>query len=94
MYLGCQILKNIKCQITQKYSNEHKAVDIVVEKNRLDHIIVHSDGKIIEAQDAIINMKWGIELIIYGNYEKKYGNNYYTFSAYLRNNHPIKKIKP
>lgn len=89
--MECKILKNKKCEITQNYSNNHKAIDIVGINYTLDSIIAHSKGKIVEIQDGIGNMKGSVGKLAYGNYVKIYhGNNYYTLYAHLKNNLPVK----
>ena len=89
--MECRILKNKKYQITQSYSNSHKAIDIVGDGNRLDDIVAHSDGIIVSIQDGISNIKGSVGLIAYGNYVKiSHDNGYYTLYAHLKNNIPVK----
>lgn len=89
--MDCKVLKNKKCQITQNYSDNHKAVDVVGINSTLDYIVAHTSGKIVEIQDGIGNMKGSVGRIAYGNYVKiNHGNNYYTLYAHLQNNLPVR----
>ena len=39
-----RILKSKEAIITNKYSNKHKAIDIVGKNYTLDYVVAHSDG--------------------------------------------------
>ena len=83
--MNCRVLEKGKCEITQYYSNEHKAVDIVGENYTLDNIIAHSSGKIIEIQDGRSNLKGSTGNIAYGNYIKlEHNSGYQTLYAHLK----------
>lgn len=78
-----RILKTGKDQITQKYSNNHKGIDIVKYKNSLDYVIAHSSG-VVEKVVKNYNRtdKTGGS---YGNYVLiKHSNGYYTLYAHLK----------
>ena len=96
--MNCIILKKGKCEITQNYSNNHQAIDIVGENHTLDDVIAHSDGKVIFYQDGYSNLKGSKGNLSYGNCIKiDHGNGYYTLYAHLekdlniKNNEQIKK---
>lgn len=89
--MDCMILKNKKCQITQNYSKDHQAIDIVGVNNSLDYVIAHSSGKIIFLQDGFGNMKGSIGNKSYGNFIKiDHQNGYYTLYAHMKNALPVK----
>lgn len=91
-----RVLKYGVCEITQDYkSGSHNGIDIVKEGYQLDYIVAHSDGKVIQTQDGLGNMKGTNS---YGNYVKiDHGNGYYTLYAHLekglsvRNGQTVKK---
>ena len=90
-YMECRILKNKQCIITQNYSNNHKAIDIVSSNYTLDYITAHSDGIIVNIQDGLGKMKGIIGSIAYGNYIKiDHQNGYYTLYAHMENDLPVK----
>ena len=66
--MECRILKNRKCIITQKYKNNHLAIDVVGENYTLDDVIAHSEGIVDKVQDGYDNMKGSTGLLSYGNY--------------------------
>lgn len=89
--MDCRVLKNKKYIITQNYSNNHQALDIVGEGHTLDYITAHSNGKIIQLQDGISNMKGSVGTIAYGNYIKiDHQNGYFTLYAHMQNSLPVK----
>ena len=45
--MECQILKNKQCQITNNYSSNHQALDLVGINPKIDYVVAHSDGKIV-----------------------------------------------
>ena len=69
-------LKSGLCEVTQDYkAGVHNGIDIVRQGYQLDYIVAHSDGKIIQAQDGLGNMKGTNS---YGNYVKiDHGNGYW-----------------
>lgn len=90
--MKCRILKNGKCIITQKYNNNHLAIDIVGENNTLDDVIAHSEGLVDIVQDGYSNMKGSIGLLSYGNYVRiNHQNGYYTLYAHLKSGINVKK---
>jgi len=90
--MNCIILKKGKCEITQNYSDNHQAIDIVGENYTLDDIISHSDGKIIFYQDGYDNLIGSTGNPSYGNCIKlDHGNGYYTLYAHMQKNLPVKK---
>lgn len=83
--MECRVLKNKKCEITQNYSINHKALDIVGENYTLDYITAHSDGIVIIIQDGYENMKGSTGSKAYGNYIKlKHNDDYYTLYAHMK----------
>ena len=89
--MDCKILKNKKCIITQNYSDNHKAIDVVGMNYTLDYIISHTSGIVVDIQDGIGNMKGSVGRIAYGNFVKiNHGNDYYTLYSHLQNNLPVK----
>ena len=49
MSKNTRVLKSGKCEITQSYKTGiHKGIDIVGEGYKLDNIIAHSDGTVIQ----------------------------------------------
>lgn len=90
--MTCRVLKKGKCIITQNYTNNHLAIDIVGENYTLADIIAHSDGVVETIQDGYGNIRGSIGLISYGNYIKiDHQNGYYTLYAHLRNGISLKK---
>lgn len=81
--MNSRVLKTGTNQITQNFSNTHKAVDLVKYKAQTDYIIAHSDGTIVEVvKNYNKTDKTGNS---YGNYVKiKHANGYYTLYAHLK----------
>lgn len=80
-----RILLNGENQITSKYSEVHRAVDVVKYYNQLDTIIAHSDGIVIMVQTGIGNIIGSTGNISYGNFVKiKHDDGYYTLYAHLK----------
>lgn len=89
--MDCIVLKNKKSIITQDYSTNHQAIDIVAQGYKLDYIIAHSDGKIVFYQDGFGNMKGSIGNNAYGNCIKiDHQNGYCTLYAHMKNDLPVK----
>ena len=76
-------LKSGLCEVTQDYkAGVHNGIDIVRQGYQLDYIVAHSDGKIIQAQDGLGNMKGTNS---YRNYVKiDHGNGYCTLYAHMQ----------
>ena len=90
--MECRVLKQKKCEITQHFNSNHKALDIVGENYTLDYIIAHSDGIVDTIQDGYDNMKGSTGTKSYGNYIKiKHNNNYYTLYAHMEKGLSLKK---
>lgn len=90
--MKCRVLQKQKCEITQFYSNNHPALDIVGENYTLDNIIAHSEGKVIEIKDGISNLKGSIGNLSYGNYVTiEHSNGYRTLYAHMQSGLEIKK---
>lgn len=96
--MDCRVLESKKCTITSAYGwrdlngdgvkDYHSGVDIVREGYMLDYIVAHSDGKIVNFQDGLGNMKGSNS---YGNYVKiDHGNGYYTLYAHMRKGLSVK----
>ena len=77
--LDCRVLKNGKCEISQKYKGaRHNGIDLVGAGYTLDNIVAHSDGEVVGVV-ANCNRR------IYGNYVKiKHDNGMYTLYAHLK----------
>jgi len=92
--MDCKILKKGKCTITQNYSTDHPAIDIVGENSTIDYIIAHSDGVITEIQDGYDNKKGSTDRVAYGNYIKiKHNDQYTTLYAHLDKGITLKENK-
>ena len=87
--LNCRVLKNGKCEVSQKYKGtRHNGIDLVGAGYTLDNVVAHSDGKIIQAQDGLGNMKGTNS---YGNYVKiDHGNGYCTLYAHMQKGISVK----
>ena len=48
MAIRTRVLESGLCEITQDYIEEHEGIDLVREGYRLDNIIAHSDGVVVE----------------------------------------------
>lgn len=83
--MECRVLNNGHCEITQGYSEKHKAVDIVGGGYTLDYIVAHSDGRIMFHQDGLGNMKGSTGNASYGNCVRiDHGNGYSTLYAHMK----------
>lgn len=81
-----RILKNKNYIITQKYSDKHKAVDLVAEGHTSDDVIAHSAGKVSFCQIGQNNNTNASGNASYGNCIKiNHGNGYETLYAHLKN---------
>ena len=90
--MECRVLKKKKCEITQHFNSNHKAIDMVGENYTLDYIIAHSDGIVDTVQDGYDNMKGSTGTKSYGNYIKlKHNNNYHTLYAHMKKGLVLKK---
>jgi hypothetical protein len=79
-----RVLKNKECIITNKYSNNHQAIDLVGINHTLDSITSHSDGVVVMIQTGRKNNKGSTGNESYGNFIKiKHNNNFYTLYAHL-----------
>ena len=82
--MKCRVLEKGNCEITQGYSYNHNAVDIVGGGYTLDYVVAHSDGKIVFCQDGLGNMKGSTGNQSYGNCVKiDHGNGYCTLYAHM-----------
>ena len=80
-----RVLKDSKNQITNGYSNSHKAVDVVKYKNKTAYVIAHTEGIVVWLQKGQINNKNATGNASYGNCVKlKHPNGYYTLYAHLK----------
>ncbi len=96
--INCRVLKKGKCEITQNFSSNHPAIDLVGENSTLDEVIAHSDGIIVNSQDGYNNLVGSRGNESYGNFIKiDHGNGYYTLYAHMskglskRNGTKVKK---
>ncbi len=79
-----RILKSKEAIITQNYSNNHPAVDIVGENYTLDYVIAHSDGTIELSQTGQKNDRNSTGNKSYGNFLKiKHNDGYHTLYAHM-----------
>ncbi len=79
-----RVLKNKNHHITQGYSNQHLAVDLVGEGSSLDDITAHSDGIVNWCQTGYGNKKGSTGNASYGNCVKiKHNNGYETLYAHM-----------
>lgn len=79
-----RILKNKEAIITNAYSSNHQAVDVVGENYTLDYVISHSDGTVIFLQTNQKNNKGSSGNKSYGNCVKiRHENGYDTLYAHL-----------
>lgn len=78
-----RVLKNGENQITQKYSDTHRAVDLVKRKSQTEFIIAHTEGVVVECKkDYKTKDNKGNS---YGNFVKiKHPNGYFTLYAHLK----------
>ena len=82
--MKCRVLEKGNCEITQGYSDNHNAVDIVGGGYTLDYVVAHSDGKIVFCQEGYRNMKGSTGNASYGNCVKiDHGNGYCTLYAHM-----------
>ena len=84
--LDCRVLKNGKCEISQKYKGaRHNGIDLVGAGYTLDNIVAHSDGEVV---GVVANCNRNTSRTgerIYGNYVKiKHDNGMYTLYAHLK----------
>lgn len=84
--LNCRVLKNGKCEVSQKYKGtRHNGIDLVGAGYTLDNVVAHSDGTVV---GVVSNINYNTSKSgrrIYGNYVKiKHDNGMYTFYAHLK----------
>lgn len=82
----CKILKKRKCEITNLYSDSHKAIDIVGENYTIDDVICYADGIVSQVQKGRKNSKGTRGNESYGNFIKIQHDGYYTLYAHLEDN--------
>lgn len=86
-----RILESGNCEITQNYSADHQAVDLVGLNYTLDYVVAHSDGKVIFYQDGYDNLKGSVGNLSYGNCIKlDHGNGYATLYAHMQKGLSVK----
>lgn len=86
-----RILESGNCDITQNYSSNHQAVDIIGINPQLDYVTAHSDGKVIFYQDGYDNLKGSVGNLSYGNCIKlDHGNGYATLYAHMKKGLSVK----
>lgn len=86
MSRDCKILKCGKCEITNLYSDTHKAIDIVGENYTIDDVVCYADGIVNQVQKDRTNNKGTRGNESYGNFIKIQHEGYYTLYAHLENN--------
>lgn len=86
-----RIIESRNCNITQNYSNEHQAIDLIGVNPKLDYVLAHTDGKVIFYQDGYDNIKGSVGNLSYGNCIKlDHGNGYATLYAHMQKNLLVK----
>ena len=68
--MNTRVLESGKCNITQGYNSNHKAVDMVDGDRKLDYVVAHTEGKVIILQDGYNNIKGSTRNTSYGNFVK------------------------
>ena len=82
--MNCRVLEKGNCEVTQGYSNNHNAIDIVGSGYTLDNVVAHTNGKVIFCQDGYGNAKGSTGNASYGNCVKiDHGNGFYTLYAHM-----------
>jgi len=84
--LDCRVLKNGKCEVSQKYKGaKHNGIDLVGAGYTLDNVVAHSDGVVVGLVNNCNRNTSKTGERIYGNYVKiKHDNGMYTFYAHLK----------
>lgn len=84
--MDCRVLKNGKCEISQKYKgSRHNGIDLVGAGYTLDYVVAHSDGTVVGLVSNCNRNTSKTGERIYGNYVKiKHGNGMFTFYAHLK----------
>lgn len=84
--LDCRVLKNNKCEISQRYKGaSHNGIDLVGAGYTLDYVVAHSDGIVVGIADNCNRNTSKTGERIYGNYVKiKHDNGMFTFYAHLK----------
>ena len=93
MAIPTRIFECGKCDITEKFSDKHKGLDVVDYKHASDGVDAHSDGTVVEVEKGCNYNTYPQGPNIYGNYVKiKHDNGYYTLYAHLvYDTIPVKK---
>lgn len=84
--LNCRVLKNGKCEVSQKYKGtRHNGIDLVGAGYTLDNVVAHSDGTVVGVVSNCNRNTSKSGERIYGNFVKiKHDNGMYTFYAHLK----------
>ena len=83
--MNTRVLESGKCNITQGYNSNHKAVDMVDGDRKLDYVVAHTEGKVIILQDGYNNIKGSTRNTSYGNFVKiEHKNGYATLYAHMQ----------
>lgn len=84
--MDCRVLKNGKCEVSQKYKGKsHNGIDLVGAGYTLDYVVAHSEGVVVGVVSNCNRNTSKTGERIYGNYIKiKHDNGMYTLYAHLR----------
>lgn len=86
MSLRSRVNKSGYCEITQYYSVNHTAIDLVGRNYTIDDIVCHSDGIVETVVKNIKYNSYGTNNKILGNYVLIKHNDFYTLYAHLEYN--------
>lgn len=92
--LNCRVLKNGKCEVSQKYKGaNHNGIDLVGAGYTLDYVVAHSAGTVVGVVNNVNYNTSKTGQRIYGNYVKiKHDNGMYTFYAHLKHGSVAVKV--
>ena len=86
MSIRSRVNKSGYCEITQYYSSNHTALDLVGQNYTIDDVVNYDHGVVEQVVKNINYNTYGTNNKIYGNYILIKHNNYYTLYAHLEYN--------